>query len=211
MFNDFRQPALRQTDVSCRAGIYEAAIDFAKMLVYKNNSQIEAMDIVHDLLVSTDLSFDNYKTKIRSAFHVEKSVRKANVQYNEWQEKKKEVELLPCKHCKESLPVDCFRTITNKQGLQSLYTTSCKRCEPIDARGRIKKFCQKQTLELGDYYIKKLLLRYNYCESLQDIRQEDIEVKRTEVLLTRISKCFKYKDYARTTYSYSKVSRKKKR
>jgi len=209
--NDLNQPAFSQTDVSCRAGIYEAAIDFAKMIVYKNNSQIEAMDIVHDLLVSTDLTFENYKTKIRGAFFAEKQIRKVNIGYNDWQEKRKEVELLPCKYCKESLPLDCFRTITNKDGFQNLYTTSCKRCEHIDARGRIKKFCQKQTLELGDYYIKKLLLRYNYCENLQDIRQEDIEVKRTEVLLTRISKCFKYKDYARTTYSYSKVSRKKKR
>lgn len=177
--------------------VYEAAIDFAKMLVYENHSFIDPLDIVHDLICTTELDFENYKTKIRSAFFAEKKIRKLNVVQNDWLVKKKEIEFNFCRYCQENLPSDCFRTITEKNGVTTLYTTACKRCEHIDARKRIKKYCQTQRIELGDYYIKSLLLRYNDIGKRELITNEDIEIKRTEVLLTRISKIFKYKDYAR--------------
>lgn len=173
--------------------LYEQCIYYAKYLLKSSNLRIEAEDIVHDLLISTDLTIDNYRSKIKGAFYKEKEYKSQYLEFNEFGNKKIEVELIPCKYCNRSLPEYSFRTITNKEGIESKFYTCCEYCEPEFNR----KNRQKSVSLLKDSYINELLLRHGYIKKRSDIRNEDIEIRRTEIFLTRISKCFKYKDYGK--------------
>ena len=195
MSNNLHQPILLKHSVSSCFTLYNDAVSFANRVVSINKSSVSGMDIVHDAIAFGEINDDNYKKVIYSFFYKEKSHEILHQEFTGYEYSyKSETKLIPCKYCMQELPHHEFRTITSKDGITRLFTTSCIKCEPIGARFRIKKFTKKQTLVLGDYYIKKSICRHSKT-SMSNINKEDIEIKRTEILLNRISKSFNYKRY----------------
>lgn len=198
----------------CSNSLYEAMSDFAKMLVYKERSGMYYLDLVHDVLLMENVDESNYKNKIRSVFYHEREAHSIISQFNDWKPKKEGIELYPCKYCSQSLPVDAFRKRFREDGVPYYSFKSCLQCEYKADKTlleRCRRYWHKQKLAISDVYVIRLFKRYKEMP-IEDITNDDIEIKRTEVLLSRISKAIKYKDYARQrtkTYTKPKVSRKK--
>lgn len=160
--------------------LYNACIEYAKMLVRVHKSRMNHLDIVHDVILIDGISFNNYKRTIKDYFHSQLSEKSKWLEFNEIGVAETGKELIPCKNCKESLPQDCFRTRRRSGGTPELFTTYCKKCEVIKAKKRIKKYAEKQKKELGDWYIKRLLTRHKYKKN--EVTPELIESKRQEIL-----------------------------
>lgn len=148
-------PTIGNTFVSCCSGLYEKMVEYASYLVRNKRSHIEPMDLVHDLIITTELTDANFRNKIYWALFGEIQNSFSTTLYNEYKPKKSFIELYPCKYCHESLPIDCFRKMLNNQNRQRIYT-SCKKCESINAVKRRKKSDAKSPLTASQkYFLKK--------------------------------------------------------
>jgi hypothetical protein len=118
--------------------LYNNMIDYAKSVVYKNKSNICHIDLVHDIILSEEITKDNYRQKIKSLFLVEVRGKDKNLTMIFSNGIKSNVELHVCKKCQESYPSDFFRNRLLKNGFVQIYYI-CKRCESKDCGDRQKR------------------------------------------------------------------------
>ena len=174
----------------CGKDLYCLMIEYAVSLVKVKRSNYEPIDLVHDALLIDGLNESNYKKIILGNFYKEKQTSNMTANYNdEFSFKKAGTDLLICKHCSQELPEYAFRK--NKF---NFYDGICKKCQQ-DIRN-------KECDELDNNYVRRII-RDKRCPD-NDVSEVGVEIKKTELLLTRISRAFKYKDYAHRRRKKSK-------
>jgi len=156
-------------------------ISYAKSIVCKNKSNICHIDLVHDLIITEEVTEDNFCQKIKSFFLIERRIKDKNnniadIQF-EWNGNKvaETIYSTPCKKCQESYPVDFFRKRNLKNGVVQIYYI-CKKCESIDCNERRKRTDKTNELtHKQKYHLKKKATDPNYLKKkvkeMQDYRK----------------------------------------
>ena len=180
------------TTVSCCGkDLYYLMIEYATNLVRNKRSNYEPIDLVHDALLVNELNEVTYKKIILGNFYKEKQASNMTATYNdEFTFKKPGADFLICKNCSQELPSYAFY----KNRFQ-FYDTICRKCQ--------QNIKNKECDELDDNYVRRII-QDKRCPD-NDISAVGIEIKKTELLLTRISKAFKYKDYAHRRRKSKKI------
>jgi len=136
--------------------LYDSMLKYAKRVLFFNKSNICHIDLVHDLILSEEITSDNYKQKIKSLFMVEVRGKDKNLTMCFSNGAKGNVESHCCKKCQESYPSDFFRNRLLKNGFIQIYYI-CKKCESIDSFNRRKRNDEKTELTTHQMYrIKKI-------------------------------------------------------
>lgn len=145
-------PAIGNTNVICCSGLYDKAILYAKWLVGTYKSNIEAMDVVHDVILKDSISFENFRQKIKGYF-LESIRLKCATEISPFF-KKRSVDFYVCKHCQEQLAESAFRITYLKNGLQKT-CSYCRKCEVKLATDRRKRRDAGQLLTSSQKYYRK--------------------------------------------------------
>lgn len=125
--------------------LYEKMLKYAKHVVCVNKSKICHIDLVHDLILSEEITEENYCQKIKSLFLVEVRSKDKNLTMAFSNGIRKNVESHSCKKCQESYPTDFFRNRLLKNGFVQIYYI-CRKCESKDCGDRQKRTDQKNEL-----------------------------------------------------------------
>lgn len=185
-------PTIGNTPVSCCGkDLYYLMIEYAANLVRNKRSNYEPIDLVHDALLVNELNEVTYKKIILGNFYKEKQASNMTATYNDvFTFKKPGADFLICKKCSQELPSYAFRK--NKF---NFYDGICKKCQ--------QEIRNKECDELDDNYVRRII-RDKRCPD-NDLSYEAVEIKKTELLLTRISTAFKYKNYAHRRKKSKKI------
>ncbi len=145
-------PFFAKPNVTCCPVLYMEAVDYASWLVLSNKSQINAYDLVHDLIAYQSLNLETYKAKIKSHFLI--SIRLKAETEKSLTTKRKGTDFHQCKICQEQLPECAYRVAYLQNGLEVLRTT-CKKCESLAAILRRKKRDEGQSITTCQKYYNK--------------------------------------------------------
>lgn len=141
------------TPFTLSESFYEDCIKFASRIIRLERRNLFAQDIVHDLIVETDINYQNYQKKIRCRIINERnrfqplSIESVNFKTPPF----KTNEDFTCAKCKNISPVSEMKRYFSSKGFY-VERSICKCCNSKvrSAWGR------KQTLQKTPYWVRKL-------------------------------------------------------